>query len=142
MLVGGSRDNGLSKIDNDLISCGQSLDLCIASLDALREDIESRLTEVRVKVRPEIIIAMSDYVFSCWSYYCETSLDHLLFKAPQSVDKGFLSMRLGSQLDAWGGPDSCTSLDAILNVGDVRRAPDVAFDSGQQALLDPRNYIL
>jgi hypothetical protein len=101
--------------------------LCIASLDALRDDIEYQPTEVRVKVHPEIVIAMADHVSSSWCYYCETSLDHLLFKAPQSGDKGVLSMRLGSQLDAWGSPDSYTTQDILLNVDDVRRAPDVAF---------------
>ena len=136
-----TKDVDLSKIDYDLTSCGRSLDLCTDALNALRECIEFRLNEVFVKFHPEIVIAMADYVSSSWSYYCETSLDLLLFKAPQSVKKGILSMRLGSQLDAWGGPNSCTSLDAILNVGEVRRAPYVAFDSGHNNLLNPSNFI-
>lgn len=116
-----------STIVYDLTSCGQSLVSCMASLDALRENIESRLTAVRVKVSPDIIVDVADQIASRWSYYCETSLDHLLFKAPQSGDKGLLSVRLASQLDAWGGPDAYTTVDMILNVGSVRRAPDLAF---------------
>jgi hypothetical protein len=64
---------------------------------------------------------------SGWLGGCESSLDHLFFKAPQSLTKSDISFEICTEIRASSPEGSASGLDVILPIGGQARAPDVAF---------------
>jgi hypothetical protein len=107
-----------------------------------KQTLEEKITEVRlqveggtkalsIKVNPTLANHARSFIQSSWHYKCESVIDELFVKAPQSPEKGAISFVVCKQFDDFGGNDGYASQDVILNVSGVQRAPDIAFWSAR-----------